>query len=255
MKAIILAAGFATRLYPLTEQKPKALLEIGGRPILDYLVEKLEKVEVIKEIILVVNGKFYLDFFKWRKNSEYKKTIHILDNGAFVPEKRLGAVRDLYAALRSGYCGSDDFLVLCGDNYFDFPIGHFLLPCLGHRVDSFVGVYDVKDKHAASDCGMVGTDEHNLITSFEEKPIYPKSTKASIGVYYFPREYRLKIYEYLEIDRLNPDRIGDFVAWLSKRQDVYAVDFDGIWMDIGTPDSYEAAKRYFGTTKLLFNRS
>ncbi len=170
MKAIILAAGFGTRLYPMTENTPKALLQLGNKTILDSLVEKLEIVRGVDEIIIVTNGRFYFDFYKWRKRSNYQKNIHIVENKAFVPEKKLGAVRDLELGLRSGYCGSDDFLVFCGGNYFDFPLSHFLLPCLSHPEHAFVGVYDVADPLVASVCGVVKRNEHNLITQFEEKP-------------------------------------------------------------------------------------
>lgn len=245
MKAIILAAGFGTRLYPLTRNIPKALLPLGNKTILDYLVEKLELLAVVDEIILAVNGRFYLDFEKWRKASSYKKPIYIIENKVFEAEKRFGVVRDLNLALRSGHCGSDDFLVFCGDNYFDFPMSHFLLPCLGHRDQVLVGVYDVKEDSVASECGVVLTDNHNFITDFEEKPACPKSTRVAIGVYYFPGAYRLRIYEYLEIDKLNPDRIGDFIAWLTKKDSLHAVDFDGSWFDVGTKESYDEARRRF----------
>ncbi|HOW59108.1 MAG TPA: nucleotidyltransferase family protein [Candidatus Omnitrophota bacterium] len=244
MKAIILAAGFGTRLYPLTKNIPKALLQLGGKTILDHLVEKLELMKAISEVIVVTNGRFYLDFHEWRKRSSYKKPIHLLGDGVFDPEKRFGAVRDLHLALRSGFCGGDDFVVFCGDNYFDFPIGYFLLPCLGHKQNVFVGTYDVKEKAVASGCGVVLTDSHNRIVGFEEKPADPKSTRVSIGVYCFPAAYRLRVYEYLEIEKLNPDRIGDFIAWLSEKEPLYAVDFDGTWFDIGTLDSYELAQRF-----------
>lgn len=212
MKAIILAAGFGTRLYPLTEDTPKTLLKLGSKTILDHLVTKLDPLSGVGEIIVATSGRFYLDFHRWRKTSPYKKPIHIVENHAYVPEKRLGAVKDLDLALRSGQTRTDDFLLFLGDNYFDFPLSHFLLPALGHRSEVFVGVYDVKDESRASECGVVLTDHHNLITDFEEKPAHPKSTRVAIGVYYFPAAYRLRVYEYLEIEKLNPDRIGDFLA-------------------------------------------
>ena len=223
MKAIILAAGFGTRLYPLTRNIPKALLKLGDKTILDCLVEKLEKSSSVDETIVITNDRFYEDFIKWQKDSRYKKPIHVLSDRVPTPERSLGAVRDLYLALRSGFCGSDDFLVFCGDNFFDFPLSHFLLPILGHRRSAFVGVYDVKNKAIASEYGVVITDSHNVITSFEEKPANPKSTKVSVGVYYLPGAYRLKVYEYLEIYELNPDKICDFIAWLSKKLPLHAI--------------------------------
>ena len=200
MKAIILAAGFGTRLYPLTQNTAKALLRLGEKTILDHLVEKLERLSVIDEVLIVTNGQFWDDFNKWQKGSLYKKPIRMINNRMFTPVKRFGAIGDLNLALRSGFCGSDDFIVFCGDNYFDFQLGHFLLPCLGHDRNVFIGVYDVQDPSAASEYGVVRTDGRNRIIDFEEKPSYPKSTKVAIGVYYFPAAYRLRVYEYLEIE-------------------------------------------------------
>lgn len=232
MKAIILAAGFGTRLYPLTRHIPKALLEVGHKPVLDYLIEKLEVFPFIEEVIIVSNGRFHMDFCNWLRKSKFRKPIHIIANGIFLSEKSIGAVGDLNFALRSGFCGSDDFLVFCGDNLFDFPLSHFLLPCLGHSRDVFIGTYDVKEKSLASDYGVVLTDDHNIVISFEEQPRFPKSTMVAAGVYYFPRRFRLRVSEYLEIHNLNPDRLGDFIVWLSKKHRLNTVEFDGAWFGI-----------------------
>ncbi|MFH0985068.1 MAG: nucleotidyltransferase family protein [Candidatus Omnitrophota bacterium] len=244
MKAIILAAGFGTRLYPLTVDLPKALLKIGKKTILDHLMLKLEMLSVIDEVILVSNGRFYRQFLDWQKTAVYVKPIHILSNRVCEHEKSRGAVRDLFLALRSGYCGSADFLVFCGDNYFDFPLGFMLLPALGHRESAFVGVYDVKDKSLAREYGVVEMDEHHKITKFEEKPANPGSTQVSTGAYFLPRSYRLRVYEYLEIEKRDPDKIGDFIAWLVGKESLYGVDFGVAWFDIGSKASYDAARKY-----------
>lgn len=246
MKAIILAAGFGTRLYPMTRNLPKALLKIGEKTILDHLMGKLERLSAVEEVILVTNGRFYRQFLEWQKNIPYSKPVHVLSNRVSNHEKSLGSVRDLFLALRSGHCGSDDFLVFCGDNYFDFPLGHMLLPALGHRESAFVGVYDVKDSSLAKEYGVVEMDDHHRITRFEEKPENPQFTLVSIGVYFLPGIYRLRIYEYLEIEKRNPDRIGDFIAWLTGKENLYGIEFDGAWFDIGSPESYETAREHFG---------
>ena len=246
MKAIILAAGFGTRLYPLTQNQPKALLMLGGKTILDYLVEKLDYFPFIDEIILVTSGRFYLDFEAWKTQTSYRKSIRIVHNDIYKPEDRFGAVRDMDLALKS-FCGTpENFLIFCGDNYFDFPLGYFLLPCLGHPKSSFIGLYDVGDKSAASQYGVADTDLHGRIIRFEEKPANPSTTKVSIGVYYLTAPVRLKLYEYLEIEKRNPDKIGDFIGWLTAKEPVYGVDFDGAWFDIGSMESYEAARRHIG---------
>jgi len=244
MKAIILVAGFGTRLYPLTQNLPKALLKFGDKTILDYLLEKLEPFPIIDEVILVSNGKFYFDFVEWQKTAVCSKPIRIVNNNVYEPAKSLGAVRDLDLALRAFRGTPERFLVFCGDNFFDFSIGYFLLPCLGHSAWPFIGLYDVKAKSIAAQCGVVQMDDHGRIVCFEEKPADPKTTSVSVGVYYLPAPVRLRLHEYLEIERLNPDKIGDFIGWLTEKEPVYGVEFDGTWFDIGTKASYEEARRY-----------
>ncbi len=244
MRAIILAAGFGTRLYPLTERRPKALLRLGGRTLLDHLMTKLEALDPIREIVLVTNGRFYVDFFKWRMEARYRKPIFIVENGAYLPEKRKGAVRDLYMGLKTRQSLSDDFLILSSDSYFDFPLSHFLLPCLGHPKSAFIGFKDLKETERAGFYGVVELDSNGKVTGFEEKPSHPKSNLISLGVYYFPNEFRLRVFEYLEINGLNPDRIGDFLRWLIQKETVYGIEFDGTWFDIGDLLSYEQAKRF-----------
>ncbi len=251
MKVIILAAGFGTRLYPLTENTPKALLEVGSRTLLDHLMVQIESIESVSEVILVSNGKYYVEFFKWRKSVPWKKRIQLIDDGCFVPEKRLGAVRDLHLALKRDRGFGDDYLVLCADNFFDYPLAHFLLPCLGHRETCFVGLYDVKNPNKAKLYGVVELDNHGKVSDFQEKPSQPRSTLASLGVYYLPQKMVIRLYEYLEIEERNPDRIGDFIGWLSKKEAMYGVTFDGQWFDIGDLDSLHEASKYLSRRSAL----
>jgi NDP-sugar pyrophosphorylase family protein len=225
------------------------LLELGEETILDHLISRLERFPTIDGIVIVSSSRFYMQFVAWQTRTKHCKTIQIIENGVCEPEKRKGAVRDLELALMTFRGTPENFLVFCGDNYFDFPLGYFLLPCLGHHQAGFVGIYDVKDKSIASQYGVVGTDAYGKIVRFEEKPRNPISTRVSIGIYYLPAAYRLRIYEYLEIEKNNPDRIGDFIAWLSKKEPLYGVDFNGAWFDIGTVESYAAARKYLNTAE------
>lgn len=243
MRAVILAAGFGTRLYPLTENQPKALLKIGGMTLLDHLMVKLDPIRTIEEIIVVTSGRFYLDFHRWRKEARYRKPIHIKENNAFHPGKSAGAVRDLYLGITDKQNRADDYLVLCSDNYFDYPLSHFLLPCLAHPRFPCVALYDLKDKSLASKYGVVEIDEHGKILNFTEKPSEPNSSLISLGIYYLPREFKLRVFEYLEIERLDPDRIGDLIAWLSRKETVYGIEFDGRWFDVGDMESLMEARK------------
>ncbi len=252
MNAIILAAGFGTRLYPLTQFKPKALLEIGDKTILDHLVEKLEASPVIQKIVLVTNGRFAVDFMEWAKKRTAltRKPIRIVENNVYEPEKRLGAVQDLRLGMQVERNRTAGYVVLCGDNYFDYPLTHFIgLYCTGHRNGAFVGLYDVKDKSVATQYGVVEVDHTGRIKDFQEKPENPKSTQVSVGVYYIPNKFQRYVTEYLEIEKLNPDKIGDFFAWLAKKEILHGVDFDGAWFDIGSIESYEEAREYFDTKR------
>lgn len=250
MKAIILAAGFGTRLYPRTKDIPKALLELGGKTLLDHLMEKIEPLSFIQHVTLVANGHFYTKFNRWRRERlhRYRKTFHIEENGVLIPERRAGAVRDLALGLNTKQTPADDFLILCADNYFNFPFFPLVIPSLKNSELPRIGLYDIKDRAKASRYGVVMTDGDNRIVEFQEKPAEPRSTLVSLGIYYLPNKCRLRVHEYLEIEKLNPDRIGDFFAWLSGKQPVYGIEFDGQWFDIGDTESYEEAKRILDVT-------
>ena len=243
MKAIILAAGFGTRLYPLTENRPKALLPLGNKTMLDYLIEPLERFPMVKEITIVTNSRFYLDFYRWRKSAKVTKPIFIADDGITLPERRCGAIRDLQIAMEFRPQEDEDYLILCSDNFFDFPLSHFLLPVLSHPHSGFVGLYDVKDKLEATKYGVVQIDHDHRIVDFEEKPANPKSTLVSVGAYYLPRSFKNLLDEYLA-KRKPVDKIGDFVGHLSRKEHLYGVEFEGAWFDIGSIESYEKARKH-----------
>jgi len=243
MRAIILAAGFGTRLYPLTKDRPKALLPLGNKTLLDYLIEPLERFPMVKEITLMTNARFYLDFYDWRKNTKLAKPIYIEDDGVAIPEKRCGAIRDLHLAIESRQKESEDYLILCSDNFFNFPLSHFLLPVLSHPHSGFVGFYDVKDKPEATKYGVVQINHDHRIIDFEEKPANPKSTLVSVGAYYLPGSFKNLLDEYLAQGK-PADKIGDFVGYLSRNENLYGVEFEGAWFDIGSIESYEKARKY-----------
>ena len=245
MKGVLLCAGFATRLYPLTAAQPKPLLRIAGEPILNYSVKQLESIPSLNETVLVSNGKFYDTFLKWRDDLDSSLKINVLNDGCMDNDHRLGAVRDLSLALESVGCG-EDVLVVAGDNLFDSEFKPFISFAQAKKPAVSVGVYNVKARELAQKYGLVETDSSGKITAFFEKPKNPPTTLASTGVYFFPKETLVFIERYLETNK-NPDAPGYYLSWLFEKIDLFAYTFGGVWFDIGDMTSYQKADQYFRT--------
>ena len=238
MKAVILAAGYATRLYPLTLDRPKHLLEIGGRPILDLLLEKLP-VEELDAVYVVTNAKFAPRFREWA--ASHSGGIEVIDDGTTSEDDRLGAIGDLHLAISTGI--DDDLLVAAGDSLFSEPLDGFVR-FAQERSAPAIAVYDVGDLEEIKRLSAIKVDEDSRVTSFEEKPERPTSTLAGIALYFFPREVLPLVAEYLA-EGNNPDQPGRLLAWLYRRTPVYAWPVPGRWLDIGTPDTLAEADALF----------
>src|SRR3989338_949502 len=197
MKAIILCAGYATRLYPLTLDKPKSLLEISGKPILDYIVGKIEKIKEVDEIFVVANEKFYNHFGEWlnENKGKFEKKIKIVNDETISNETRLGGIGDLDFVIRKEKI-NDDLLVILGDNLFDFDLISFS-EFFKTKNETCVGVYDLKNKEEVKHLGVLEIKNQKLI-SFEEKPQNPKSTIVSTGIYLFPKKEIKTINDYMK---------------------------------------------------------
>ena len=239
MRALILAAGYGTRLYPLTIDIPKALLEIGKKRLLDFLIEKVVQAK-IKDITVVTNDRFYYDFLEWSR--QYDFPINILNDQTKSPEERLGAVGDVEFVLKNESI-DDDVLVLGGDNLYSWDLKDFCKFAGGGK-KPVVGLYDVGDLEKAKRFGIVALDKDGTITSFEEKPKEPRSTLAGTCIYYFPKSFLSMMDTYTTA---NPDKdtIGQYIAWLSQQTSVHGYVFEGDWMDIGHKDSLEEAQDKF----------
>lgn len=234
MKAIILAAGYATRLYPLTENKAKPLLEVQGKPIIDYIVEKIEHCAEIDEIYVVTNEKFYNDFCNWQKMRKSKRRIHIISDKTAENGTRLGAIGDIDYVISTQRV-FDDFLVIAGDNVFSFQLTEFIQFYKKYET-TVLALYDTKDKKKIT--GRLGCVEleKNRIMKFEEKPEQPKTTLAATACYLFPQEDLHFIREALEEKHF--DRPGDLVKFIAEKKPVYGFQFSGYWFDVGTHDEY-----------------
>ncbi len=243
MKCVLLAAGFATRLYPLTLHTPKPLLEVGGKTILDRLMEKLEEIPSLDEVILVSNGKFFSNFIQWAANYATSRKITVLNDGAMDNDQRLGAVADLEFAIRVRNI-EEDTLVLAGDNLFDFSLKAFVDFFHSKGADC-VTTHIVEDPEQLKRTGVILINPEGKVLEFEEKPKHPKSTLAVPPIYLYRQDTLPLFKTYLE-EGNNPDAPGNFIPWLLQRKEVYAYFFQGKRYDIGTPASLEEARRAFG---------
>lgn len=237
MKCVILCAGYATRLYPLTLAKPKPLLPIRGAPLLDYIIKKLRDLEDIDEIFIVTNDKFYYPFVWWLQNLDLriKDKIEILNDGTNNNENRLGALGDLKFVIDSKKIDSD-VLVILGDNHFNFELRNFV-DFFKKVNESVVGVIPL-DKDRLRNFGVVSINEDNKISEFQEKPEQPKSNLASTGIYLFKKEDLKFIDECLK-DSLNKEGPGYLIKHLAERKSAHAYKFDGWWFDVGSKEEYE----------------
>ena len=228
MKCIIVAAGYATRLYPLTENFPKPLLEVKGKPILDWLIQDIE--EDIEEFIVVTNHKFYDHFLKWAQG----KKVRVIDDGTSSNETRLGAVRDIELAARDVEC---DCLVMAGDNLLDFSLKGFVDYAL-RKDTSCVMCHEENSLKALQKTAVITIDENELITSYEEKPAEPKGNLAVPPFYFYKLKDLKRITEALA-DGCGYDAPGSFAAWLSKKVRMHAYRMPGKRYDIGDLEGYE----------------
>lgn len=243
MKVVLLCAGYGTRLYPLTENQPKPLLPIGGKPIVDHLLEKIEKLPGVDQVFLVTNDRFHSHFETWAGKKRFLQKLEVVNDGTRTNETRLGAIGDLRFVLKK-FRIQDDIVLLAGDNLFLSELEGFHSFAESHRPHTSLAVVDVRDLGLARQYGIVQTRSDGQITAFFEKPEKPPATLASTGGYWFARE-SLDLLDRYASEGHNADRIGDFIAWLVKVDRVYAYPLEGKWYDIGDLRSYREADRRF----------
>lgn len=246
MKAIVLAAGYATRLYPLTKDRPKPLLEVAGKTILDYITEKMDRVKEIDEIIIVTNDKFAGHFEDWSKEASYSKKLTVVNDGTLTNETRLGAIGDIqYVIEQLGI--KDDLMVLAGDNLFDFELTDYV--SFYERMDTnCIATYAEDNMEQLKRNGIAEIDENQKVIGFEEKPAEPKSKYCVPTLYILKEETLPLIKQYLD-EGNNPDAPGQVIPYLLQHTEVYAYVFEEKRYDIGTLESYERAQRIFQRNK------
>lgn len=235
MQCILLAAGYATRLYPLTENMPKALLKLGNKTILDMVVDKLDEVAEIENIYIVTNDKFFSHFSDWSKSYSGPKKVSVLNDHTTDNSNRIGAIGDLKYVIDNENI-DDEIIVMASDNIFDFSLNDFAKAYRSKGADMICAhkIDNAEDLHSM---GVVVLDTDCRVLSFEEKPENPKSDLGVPPFYLYRRETLPLIGEYLKAGN-NPDAPGHFIPWLIEKKSVYAYVFDAVRIDIGTPESY-----------------
>ncbi|MBI2933812.1 MAG: nucleotidyltransferase family protein [Planctomycetes bacterium] len=243
MKCLLLGAGYATRLYPLTRERPKPLLPVGGIPILQRICNAVRRVPDVDRIYVVTNHRFVTHYYNWlREAGPTPVPIEIFDDLTTSNDDRLGAVGDIDFVVRSAKI-NDEMLVIAGDNLFEFDLKDFVKFAREHK-GSAVAVKDVESKELAALYGVVDLDKNRRILDFEEKPPVPASTLIAIAIYYFAKDHVPLTRQYLA-EGHNKDQPGHYIAWLHKQVPVYAYAFQSGWYDIGDIDSYNKANELY----------
>lgn len=244
MKAIILAAGYATRLYPLTKNMPKALLPIGDKPIIDYIVESLITIPEMDGIYVVTNHKFAAQFEKWALDSRLQMPLQVLDDGTSTEEERLGAIGDIQFVLEQARI-DDDLIIIAGDNFFTYRLKDYVE--FYNRIQrDCVCVKQIDDVNVLKQVGVAVIDENNILIDVEEKPDVPKSDIGIYATYIYKRETLPLFARYLAEGNKH-DAPGYFVQWLYKKKEVAAYRFIGECYDIGTPEAYKEVQELFSS--------
>lgn len=241
MKVLIMAAGYGTRLYPITKDTPKPLLSVGDRPMLEHILEKVKDLPNVEEIVVVTNDKFYDRFLEWESETDWPWTVTILNDGTTEDGEKRGAIGDIHFSIEQAEI-DDDLMVLAGDNLFDFSLAD-MNDTFQKKRNNVVGVLRFDDEEKLSKYGIVDVDSEGEVIDFQEKPDNPPSNLVAMGMYLFPAD-KLKLVEQYLDEGGNPDEPGWYITWLVENDTVQAHVFEGEWFDIGDKDSLQQADNY-----------
>jgi glucose-1-phosphate thymidylyltransferase len=246
MNVLILAAGYATRLYPLTLHKAKPLLEVAGKPMIEWVLDNLAPIPDLEIVYVVTNNRFVKDFQTWADGYRQRHpgfALKIIDDGSTDDSDKLGAIGDINLVLmREEDLAKSDLIIVAGDNLFSEPLVDFVASARGSKAT--LATYDVGDLEAIKKYSSITIDSAGIITQFEEKPAEPKNTLTGIALYYFSREVVPLFRTYLAAGN-NPDQPGRFIQWLHTRVPVKAHQIRGTWFDIGSKETLEEANEIF----------
>jgi len=245
MKVLILAAGYATRLYPLTLTQPKPLLPVAGKPMIEYVLDNVAPIGGIDRVFVVTNAKFAGHFQRWADNyraTKSKLDFTIVNDKSTDDSNKLGAIGDLHLVITKENV-NDDLVVVAGDNLFNQSLEDYGAYCRKKNAP-VLGVYDVGSLEEVKKYSSINLAPDGRITSFQEKPQNPTSSLIGIALYYYPRAVLPLIKQYIA-EGNNPDQPGRLIQWLYPKTPVYTWTVPGLWFDIGSKETLEEANRIF----------
>ncbi len=243
MNVIILCAGYATRLYPLTEKQPKPLLTVADKPIIEYLLTDIATIDDVDKVYVITNDKFASHFEKWNSTFDYLYPIEVINDNTKSNDDRLGAIGDIKFTIQEKDI-ADDILIVAGDNIFDLDLKDFISFARGKKPYTTIAAFDIKDRELAKRYGLVELNDEHQVMDFKEKPAEPQTTLASLGLYYYSERTITLLSKYIA-EGNNTDQPGNFIAWLAKNDPVFSYTFDGSWFDIGDFKSLEKANEFY----------
>jgi glucose-1-phosphate thymidylyltransferase len=235
MRILILAAGYGTRLYPLTVDKPKAFIDVKGEVLIDLIWNKIRALRSqynIEEVVLVTNNKFYSLFQQWTEQNELP--VKVLNDGSDNAQNKLGAIADMHFGIKNSK--RDDWLILGSDNFFDWELDEFISFAQKKRPSPSLGLYKLNDIKEGQKFGVVTLGKDNKIDNFIEKPQDPPVDTVATCIYFLPVDSLLYLEEFLKRQHTK-DSLGNYIEWLISKVDVYGYEFCGTWVDVGSKDS------------------
>lgn len=239
MEVIVLCGGFATRLEPIGEFIPKALLTLNGRPLIDYITRDLEKIDSVNRIVISTNNRFHDQFDYWanlKKAAGFKKKLELITEPTTDNGNKFGAIKGIAYAIKEAKI-SEDFLVIFGDNFYTFDLNRLIKNFSKNKAPAIVA-YDIESLESAKKFGVIKV-ERGRVTEFDEKPENPSSSLVSTGIYFFPKEMAGSFQKYID-NGGKTDEMGYFLKWLVMNTELQAmVPARGEWFDIGTLSTYK----------------
>ena len=246
MNILVLAAGYATRLYPLTLHQAKPLLAVAGKPMVEWVLDNLAPIPDLGTVYIVTNNKFAADFQAWadgyNQGHDAKLSFHIVNDGSTNDQDKLGAIGDIRLVVQREGLDKEALIVVAGDNLFSQSLEGFAEFARGK--EAVLATYDVGDLEAIKKYNSLTLDAEGRITAFEEKSQHPASTTTGIALYYFSAE-TVKLFETYLAEGNNPDQPGRFIQWLYPRLPVHTYPVGGTWFDIGSKETLEEANGIF----------